>query len=271
MQRITHALRSRLGLLGAALALSLALLACGGAAPTPSPIPPTPTPTPTATPLPTPTSPPVSASPSPRRAGSATPNPAAVTSAFANLQRLDSYHLEINATGLDKLLPLGIGNQLTVSTDYYKGDQHTIVTDSAGTTQEAYKVGGKNYLVTNGQASEVSTLPLIFTLPDLLYLNLTAPGVTTFTAAGTDQVNGRATTKYVGTGDVAALAANPLLATMLKGTSGPIDATIWVDTQGGYLVAGDITLTMTAPQPATAKLRLDVTKVGQVGPITLPR
>src|SRR3712207_9397614 len=78
-------------------------------------------------------------------------------------------------------------------------------------------------------------MPLLFTLPDLLYLNLTSPGITTFTQAGSEQVNGRATTRYNGTGNLARLAANPLLAGALAGATGEIRATVWIDAQAGFL------------------------------------
>jgi hypothetical protein len=256
------------GLLALGLAALLALAACGASpTPTPSPVP-SPTPAPTSTPVPTRAA--AQGSPSPGASPAA--NPAAVTAAFANLQRLDSYHLEITASGFDKLLPtVGLAGTLTITTDYNKGNQHTIVSDSSGARQEAYKVGDKVYLVDNGQVTEATNLPLLFSLPDLLYLNLTQPGATTFTQVGNEQANGRATTKYTGTGSLTRLAANPLLASALAGAAGDINAAVWVDRDGGFLVAGDITVNVTAPSAGTAKMRLDTTKVGEVGPIQPPR
>ena len=256
------------GALALGLAALLALAACG-ASPTPTPSP-VPSPTPAPTPTPVPTRAAAQGSPSPGASPAA--NPAAVTAAFANLQRLDSYHLEITASGFDKLLPtVGLAGTVTITTDYNKGNQHTIVSDSSGARQEAYKVGDKVYLVDNGQVTEATNLPLLFSLPDLLYLNLTQPGATTFTQAGNEQVNGRATTKYTGTGSLTRLAANPLLATALAGAAGDINATVWVDQAGGFLVAGDIAVNITAPSAGTAKMRLDTTRVGEVGPIQPPR
>ncbi|HEX5503132.1 MAG TPA: LppX_LprAFG lipoprotein [Thermomicrobiales bacterium] len=289
MVRLWCVWRARLGgvVAGLALAASGTLAACGGS-PTPTPVP-TPTPAPTAT--------------ATRAVGAASPgaspvaNPAAVTSAFANLQRLDSYHLVVTATGFDRILPLGLSNNLTLTTDYHQGDQHTTVTDGAGLRQDVYKVGDKTYLVDNNATpTEVTNPPLLVSLPALLYLNLTAPGVTTFHEAGSERVNGRDTTKYVGTGNLSGLAANPLLANALAGASGAIQATVWIDQQGGYLVAGDLTIETTnlrvatpalgfpaspvahapagtpgTPGPTTAHLRIDVTQIGQVGPIQPPR
>lgn len=283
--------RARLGgaVAGLALAASGVLAACGGS--------------PTPTPVPTPTPPPTATATLPSAGGAASPgaspaaNPAAVTSAFANLQRLDSYHLVVTATGFDRLLPLGLASSMTLTTDYHQGDQHTTVVDSAGQRQDVYKVGDKTYLVDNNATpTEVTNPPLLVSLPALLYLNLTAPGVTTFHEAGSERVNGRDTTKYVGTGNLSGLAANPLLANALAGASGDIRATVWIDKQGGYLVAGDLTIETTnlppatpafglpasptaaapagtpgTPGPATAHLRIDVTQIGQVGPIQPPR
>ena len=135
-----------------------------------------------------------------RRRPAAPPNPVAVTSAYANLQKLDSYHLEIKADGVGSCIPLGIRNNLTYMIDANSGNQQIMIDDGPATKQEGYKVGGKIYLVQNGQVTEATSLPLLFTLPELLYTSLTAPGAMTFTAAGNEQINGRATTKYNGTG-----------------------------------------------------------------------
>jgi hypothetical protein len=264
-----------------AIALTLGVAACGGSTPTATPAPTaTPVPVPTATSTPRPTAAvasPVSGGGTATRAtgspaaGSGTPNPVAVTSAYANLLKQDSYRLVIKADGVGTLLPLGIGNTLTYVIDANGGNQKIVIDDGSGTKQEGYKIGGKYYLIQNGQATEMTSLPLLFTLPDLLYNAVTAPGVMTFTAAGSEQVNGRATTKYNGTGQVASLSSNPIFALALPNAQGNINGPIWVDSQGNFLVAGDLTLNLTAPQIGTARLRLDVTKVGQVGPITAPK
>ncbi|HEY8600812.1 MAG TPA: hypothetical protein VIL85_20415 [Thermomicrobiales bacterium] len=278
-----------------ALAVTLGLVACGGGSATPTPLPPTATATvartattaPTAVPTAVPTRPaapatatrsggsPIAGTPGTPGAsgtpGSAAPNPAAVTSAYANLQKQQSYHLEIKVDGLGTIVPLGIGNTLTYTIDANGTDQKIVIDDGTGVKQEGYKVGGRFYSVTNGQVSEVTSLPLIFTLPELLYTTLTAPGTMTFTSSGDEQINGRSATKYTGTGSVARLAANPLFALAIPNAQGTVSGPIWVESSGSFLVAADLTITLTAPQAGTAKLRLDVTRVGQVGPITAPR
>ena len=279
----------RLAVAPALLALALSIAACGAR---------TPTPTATRTSAPSPTAaraaatPPPATSPTATRPAAASParvgspgtpgsprpplaspiaNPAAVVSAFDNLKRLDSYHLEIRATGLDRIVP-GAGSSLTITTDYYRGDQRTVIEGAPGGKQEAYKIGDRVYLVDpNGQVTEPPSMPLLFTLPDLLYLNLTSPGITTFTQAGSEQVNGRTTTRYNGTGNLARLAANPLLAGALAGATGEIRATVWVDAQAGFLVAADLAIETTAPQAGTARMRMDVTGVNQGNPIRPPR
>ena len=273
----------------ALLALALLTAACGGSANTPTPVA-------TATRVPSPTAvraaatPPPATSPTATRPAAASPaavgspgsprpaiaspiaNPAAVVSAFDNLKRLDSYHLEIRATGLERVVPGGVGSSLTITTDYYRGDQHTTIEDPTTGRQQAYKIGDRVYLVdAGGQITEPPSMPLLFTLPDLLYLNLTSPGITTFSQAGSEQVNGRATTRYNGTGNLARLAANPLLAGALAGATGEIRATVWVDAQAGFLVAADLAIETTAPQPGTAGMRMDVTGVNQGNPIRPPR
>ncbi len=274
------------------VALTLGLAACGGGDPTATSPPPTATILPatvapaatvatarpaTATSVPTRPSASGTATATRPTAGTpgtpanATPNPVAITAAYSNLQKQSSYHLEIRAEGIGTLVPLGIGNTLVYTIDANGGNQKIVIDDGTGVKQEGYKVGTKYYLVTNGLAVEQTSLPLIFTLPDILYNSLTAPGVMTFTAAGSEQVNGRQTTKYTGTGQVARLAANPIFALALPNAQGDLNGPLWVDTAGNFLVAGDLTINLTAPQPGTARLRLDVTQIGQVGPITAPR
>jgi hypothetical protein len=264
----------------AILALGVLLVACGRSSPTATPLP---TATPTVAPTATKTATPTLAPATPARSG-ATPggtpgtpggtpaaNPAAVSAAYTNLSKLDSYHMEIVVTDIGNLLQFGLGNKLTYSIDSNKGDQKIVYDDGSGTKQEAYKVGGKYYTVTNGVATAVTSLPLQFTLPDLLYSTLTAPGAMVFTIAGSEQVNGRATTKYIGTGSLARLSTNPIMAVALAGASGDLAGPIWIDTQQGFLVAGDIAVNVTVPTKGTTRLRIDVTQVNQVGPITLPK
>jgi hypothetical protein len=266
------------------VAFTLGLAACGGGDPTDTPPPPTlaatvaPATARPATATSVPTRPSASGtatatrptSGTPGTPANATPNPVAVTAAYSNLQKQSSYHLEIRAEGIGTLVPLGIGNTLVYTIDANGGNQKIEIDDGSGTKQEGYKVGSKYYLVTNGVAAEQTSLPLIFTLPDLLYNSLTAPGVMTFTSAGSEQVNGRQTTKYNGSGQVARLAANPIFALALPNAQGDVSGPLWVDTAGNFLVAGDLTINLTAPQPGTARLRLDVTQIGQVAPITAP-
>jgi hypothetical protein len=194
-----------------------------------------------------------------------------VATAYANLAKLDSYHMEIVVTDIGNLLQFGLGDKLTYSIDYNKGDQRIIIDDGSGVKQEALKVGGKFYTVTNNVATETSSLPLIYTLPDLLYGTLTAPGAMTFTVGGNEQINDRAATKYNGTGTLARLSTNPLFAIALAGTAGDIEGPIWVDSRESFLVAGDITVKLAAPRSGTTRLRIDVSKVNRVGAITLPR
>lgn len=253
------------------LAVVLTLAACGGSRATPTP-PPTPTPTATATATATATPPRAATAARVTRTATAAPNPVAVTGAYVNLQKLDSYHLDVTVSGLNRLLPVGLGDTLIYRIDYYKGNQRVRLVDSAGATQEYLKIGNKTYQVANGQATELPTPPLLLTLPDLLYPTLTAPGVTTFTAAGEERVNDRATTRYNGSGQLAGLSTNPLLAAALAGASGEISGPVWIDRDAGFLVAGELKLTLSAPQPGTVTWRFDTTNVNdpQAQPIALP-
>ena len=258
----------------AVLVLGMALAACGRSNPTATPVPTaTATVAPTATTAPTATAVAVrpGATPGGTPGGTPAANPVAVSGAYANLAKLDSYHMEIVVTDIGNLIQFGLGNKLTYSIDYNKGDQKIVFDDGSGTKQEAYKVGGKFYTVTNGATTPVTSLPLQYTLPDLLYSTLTAPGAMTFTAAGNEQVNGRATTKYAGVGSLSKLATNPLLAVALAGANGDITGPVWVDTGQSFLVAGDITVNVTSPKAGTTKLRMDVTQVNQVAPIKAPQ
>lgn len=254
------------------LAFTLALAGCGRTTSTPTPSP-TATPTVAATPTRAATASPGGTVARATRTASPVANPAAVTAAYANLRKLDSYHLDMTVTGLSRLIPFGAGDTLTYRIDYYQGNQRVQLVDPSGATQEYLKIGNKTYSVIDGQATELPSPPLLLMLPDLLYSNLTAPGVTTFTMAGEERINDRATTKYDGSGQVAALASNPLLAPAVAGASGDIAGQVWVDREGGFLVASDLRLNLTAPQPGMTTLRLDTTKVNdpQAQPIELPR
>ena len=49
------------------------------------------------------------------------------------------------------------------------------------------------------------------------------------------------------------------------------DTGVTLRLRDGTSVAGDIAVNITAPRTGTTKLRMDVTRVNQVAPITLPR
>jgi hypothetical protein len=156
----------------------------------------------------------------------------------------------------------------------YNGGNQKVTLATAGTNLEAYQVGGTLYVNTPlvGAVQADSSNPLtapaqtLFATPQAL-LNVLVPTGATYTAAGTESINGRTATRYTATVALNDLGfVNPSLA----GQSGTAATTVWVDTAEGYLVALESNITASTAN-TTATARLDVTDVGQTPAINVPR
>ena len=157
----------------------------------------------------------------------------------------------------------------------YNGGNQKVALATAGTNIDAYQVGGTLYVnaplvgVVQADASNPLATPAqtLFATPGALFSAL-VPSNVTYTPAGTETVNGRMAMRYTASVNLPDLGfVNPTLA----GQSGTATTTIWVDMEQGYLVALDSNISTSGTASTTATARLDVTNVGQVPAITVPR
>ena len=156
----------------------------------------------------------------------------------------------------------------------YNGGNKKVTLAAAGANIEAYQVGGSLYVRApiGGVIQADSGNPLatpaqtLFATPPAL-LSALVPANTSYTIAGTETVNGRQATRYTANVAISDLSiVNPALA----GQGGTAATTVWVDTTQGVLVALQSNITATSSN-TTATARLDVTNIGQVAPIAVPR
>lgn len=167
----------------------------------------------------------------------------------------------------------GLSGDLSPVFEYNSGNKKVILAAS-GTNIEAYQVGGTLYVrapiggVIQADSSNPLAAPAqaLFNTPSSL-LSALVPASTSYTIAGTETVNGRQATRYTANVTISDLSfVNPSLA----GQGGTAATTVWVDTTQGVLFALQSNITATSSN-TTATARLDVTNIGQVAPITVPR
>lgn len=194
--------------------------------------------------------------------------------AYVRLSGQTSHRQRWNFTGFTIA---GLSGNLAPTFDVAGNNRKVTLPDVAGLTLEAYQVGGVisvPNLVGGGYSTADPSNPLsqpaqaLFGLPDTLIFTL-APVNATYTAQGTQTVNGRTATVYRAQVPLADLG---FVSPTLQGQSGTANTTIYVDNAQGFLVGLESTIqsaTATAGTAATA--RLDVTDVGQVPAITVPK
>jgi hypothetical protein len=193
--------------------------------------------------------------------------------AYKNLQQLKNSRQKWSFTGITLV---GLSGTLSPVFDYADGNAKVTLT-SGGATIEAYKVDGQLYtrapvlgVVPADQSNPLTpTAENLFNLPDQV-LKVLIPAGVQYTPAGPDTVNGRAATKYTSTIAVSDLG---LLNPALSGQQGSAETTVWVDDAQGYIAALDSTISATTSGTTATpiKIHLDVTDVGQVPAITVPR
>lgn len=156
----------------------------------------------------------------------------------------------------------------------YNGGNRKVTLAAAGANIEAYQVSNVLYVrapiggVIQADSSNPLAAPAqtLFNTPSAL-LTALVPSNTSYTIAGTEMVNGRQATRYTANVAITDLSfVNPSLA----GQGGTAATTVWVDTTQGVLVALQSNITAAASN-TTATARLDVTNIGQVAPIAIPR
>ena len=193
--------------------------------------------------------------------------------AYKNLQQLKNFREKWSLTGIALV---GFSGTLSPVFDYADGNTKVAMT-SGGATIEAYKVNGQLYtrapllgVVPADQSNPLApTAENLFALPDQI-LKVIIPSGAQYTRAGSETVNGRAATKYTSTIAVSDLGVlNPAL----SGQQGSAATTIWVDDAQGYIAAIDssISATTSGTTATPIKVHLDVTDVGQVPAITVPK
>lgn len=204
------------------------------------------------------------------RTGSPTAGAVAPGQAYQNLLRLDNYRQSWAFTGFTFA---GLSGDLRPVYDVNGGNQK-VTASAAGQTTDAYQVGGKIYVQNplGGYVETDAANPLaapaqaLFDTPKTILTNL-LPATATFTPSGAETVNGRQATRYIGNVALADLGfVNPAM----RGQRGTAATQVWVDNQQGYIVALEADIRAEAAG-TSAKARLDVTDVGQVPPIGVPR
>jgi len=191
--------------------------------------------------------------------------------AVANLQQIGNSR---QAWVFSGFTVAGYSGDLRPVFEYNGGNQKVALT-TAGANIEAYQVGGTLYVnaplvgVVQADAGNPLATPAqtLFATPGALFSAL-VPSNVTYTPAGTESINGRMAMRYTASVNLPDLGfVNPTLA----GQSGTAATTIWVDTEQGYLVALNSDISTSGTANTTASARLDVTNVGQVPAITVPR
>lgn len=190
--------------------------------------------------------------------------------AVAKLQQIDNSRQAWIFSGFTIA---GLSGDLRPVFEYNGGNQKVTLTAS-GTNLEAYQVGGTLYVnapivgvvQADGSNPLAASAQTLFATPTAL-LTALVPSNVPYTATGTETVNGRQATRYTASVTLPDLGVvDPSLA----GQSGSAATTAWVDNEQGYLVALNANITSNSSN-TTATARLDVTNVGQVPPITVPR
>lgn len=169
----------------------------------------------------------------------------------------------------------GISGNLMPVFDVVGNNRKVILPNVAGVNLEAYQVAGTISVanpVGGGFVAADPTNPLsvpaqaLFALPDTLIFTL-APVNTTYTQQGTQSVNGRTVLVYR---TQVALTDLGFISPTLQGQSGSAATMVYLDSTQGFLIALESTITSnTAATTATA--RLDVTDIGQVPAIAVPK
>jgi hypothetical protein len=209
-------------------------------------------------------------------ASPATPSVAAATpaQAYRNLQTRDNYRGSWAFTGFEIS---ELAGDLQPVYDYSGGNARVVVNVGGAAATEAYRIGQRYYAqlpVVGGYTELDATNPLaapvqgLFETPNEILTNLIPDGAQ-WTPAGSATVGGRQATRYTGNVTLADLGfVDPSLA----GQRGTAATTVFVDSAQGFLVGLESDIRGEAGGAnTTAKVRFEVTNVGQVGPIVVPR
>ena len=201
--------------------------------------------------------------------------------AYRNLRALPNSRQQWIFTGFT-LVP-GVSGELRPTYEYNGNNQRVVVTAAGAPVTEAYSIDsrlygrnpiGGGFIELNASNPLASPVQVLFDTPDTILTTLIPAGAT-FTTTGNDRdhtamVNGRQVTRYTA---IIVLADLGFVDPSLRGQRGTAATAVFVDNQQGYIVAleSDIRADATTGGTANARARLDVTDVGQIGPIVVPR
>jgi hypothetical protein len=168
----------------------------------------------------------------------------------------------------------GLSGDLKPTFDVVGNNRKVVVPDVAGVTLEAYQVGGaisvQNPLggFVAADASNPLTVPVqaLFDLPNALIFNL-VPVTGSYTQQGTQTVNGKTTIAYRTQNTFADLG---FVSPTLQGQAGTGTTTVYLDSATGVLIALESTIRSNV-SATTATARLDVTDIGAVPAIAVPK
>ena len=212
---------------------------------------------------------------------------------YRNLQALGNYRLTLNLSGF--AVAGTRSDDVTVVYEYNQDAVYGRVISGGTQVFEAYRIGDRLYVTNPATGGFVETDPgnplaqpaqAFFGLPETILTTLT-PATANYQATATETVNGRQATRYVDTIEIANLG---FIDPSLQGQRGTAETTLWITTlpgaaspavggtpspavrgTGNVLVAADAVFRTAAGGDPVARLRLDVTDIGQVDPITPPR
>jgi len=201
--------------------------------------------------------------------------------AYRNLRALPNSRQQWVFTGFT-LVP-GVSGELRPTYEYNGNNQRVVVTAAGAPVTEAYSIDsrlygrnpiGGGFIELNASNPLAAPVQALFDTPDTILTTLIPAGAT-FTTTGNDRdhtamVNGRQVTRYTTT---IVLTDLGFVDPSLRGQRGTAATAVFVDNQQGYIVALEsaIRADATTGGGASARARLDVTDVGQVGPIAVPR
>ncbi len=192
--------------------------------------------------------------------------------AYVRLQGQPSHRQRWSFTGFTVA---GLSGNLAPVYDMAGNNRKVTLPNVAGINLEAYSIAGAISVadpIGGGFVAAEPTNPLtvpaqaLFSLPDTLIFSL-APVNAAYTAQGTQTVNGRTVLAYR---TQIALADLGFISPTLQGQSGTATTVIYLDSTQGYLVALESTIASSSAA-TTATARLDVTDIGQVPTIAVPK
>lgn len=216
---------------------------------------------------------------SPSASPSALTEPVTLAEALDNLEAQDSYVMHLDAAGFagaEALLP-GSGDTFQITLRRSGDDRNVRVLDADGNRIiQLWRVDGQEVAdFGTGPIAAAPDTPIIGRLLPLLdldtrFLRTLSGDEADYTITGTETVDGIPATVEEATYEVSGASRALLTAS----DTAAVDSTMWVATEGRYLLRLDLTFTPTAGTPTAggrqATAHVEVTDIGTAPPITAP-